>query len=207
MLCSVYGLFSSEDGIVRYIGQTTTTLERRLTQHIWHTNAKRRARSCYQWIRQVLQSGHTVGIRLLEAECKWDEAERRWIEQYSREHPGVLVNISEGGCGYTGKRPEAVRAKYRGPKSEAHKASMRKPKSISHRANMSKSLIGNIRGRGEQNRKAVLTENDVLTIKRRLADGIGGSAIAREYGIQKGAVSKIRTGRNWAHVTLQSGPV
>lgn len=200
-LCSVYGLSSSEDDVVRYIGQTTKPLDRRLTQHSMAANSKQTQRSTlYAWIRKASRNGHIITIRLLEAECPWDEAERRWIADYRERYPGTLINLSDGGCGFSGSRSEATKAKMRKPKSEAAKAAMSKPKSASHKANFSLSLVGNIRSRGESNRSAVLTESDVITIKRRLSEGEGGSAIAREYGVQKSAISKIKVGRSWTHL-------
>lgn len=181
--------------MVRYIGQTVQPLKRRLIQHL--AVAKHDGTVLYRWIRKTLRNGHDIQIQLLEADCEWDVAERRWIAQHDKD---VLVNLSEGGCGYSGPRSDEVKARMRGPKSDAHKAAMRKPKSAAHRANMSASLAGNIRSRGEANRTAVLSEGDVIMIKRRLTKGWGVSDLAREYGVQKAAISKIKTGRNWAYI-------
>jgi len=69
-----------------------------------------------------------------------------------------------------------------------------RPKSAETRAKMSAALA---RGR------PVLTDADVRQIKRLLADGgIRASGIARRFGITPGAVSSIKRGRNWAHVTI-----
>jgi hypothetical protein len=51
--------------------------------------------------------------------------------------------------------------------------------------------------------RPVLTESIVREIKQLLADGeIPGAQIARRFGITPGAVSSIKRGRNWAHVTI-----
>lgn len=51
--------------------------------------------------------------------------------------------------------------------------------------------------------RPVLTEGIVREIKQLLAAGeMSGSAIGRKFGITPGAVSSIKQGRNWAHVTI-----
>ena len=46
---------------------------------------------------------------------------------------------------------------------------------------------------------ATLTEEDVKRIKRNL--GKCNSVLAVEFGVQKSAISKIRTGRTWSHIS------
>jgi len=55
--------------------------------------------------------------------------------------------------------------------------------------------------RGQLSCKANLTDDDVRSIKLRLARGASLSQLAIEYGLTKGAISHIRAGRNWAHIT------
>ena len=51
--------------------------------------------------------------------------------------------------------------------------------------------------------RPVLTEEIVRNLKRDLAaEEMTGAQIARKYGITPGAVSSIKHGRNWAHVTI-----
>ena len=69
-----------------------------------------------------------------------------------------------------------------------------RPKSAETRAKMSAAQAAGLR---------VLTDAIVREIKRLLADGeIRGAEIARRFGITPGAVSSIKHGRNWAHVTI-----
>ena len=51
--------------------------------------------------------------------------------------------------------------------------------------------------RGDANGGGKLTEAEVKSIKERLKRGEGVTAIAREYGVWHGAISSIKTGRNW----------
>ncbi|HEV2376451.1 MAG TPA: hypothetical protein VGS19_30300 [Streptosporangiaceae bacterium] len=73
-----------------------------------------------------------------------------------------------------------------------------KPKSAATRAKIS---AGQLAGR------RVLTEAIVREIKQLLAAGEARQAgIARRFGITPGAVSSIKHGRTWAHITIH-GPV
>ncbi len=53
---------------------------------------------------------------------------------------------------------------------------------------------------GEKQGHAKLTEADVREIRRLYAGGWLQRVIAKEYGINQTAVSKICTGRNWKHI-------
>lgn len=50
---------------------------------------------------------------------------------------------------------------------------------------------------GASNGMAKLSETDVRAIR---ADQAAASAIATKYGVSRGAIRDIKTGRNWAHV-------
>lgn len=204
-ICSVYGLYSTEDRIVRYVGQTKQELLDRRTQHLAEALRPPGRTRAHRWIRKVLRTGYDIGIVLLEAECPWDEAEKKWIAEYRKNHPGTMTNFSSGGCGCSGKRSDATRAKMRGPKSAAHTIKLRKHMRWLHTSpDMAKSRSekqrGNIRGRGEKNAQAVLTERLVIEIKEKLKKGTPLSVLARTYGMSKAAMSKIRTGRAWKYL-------
>lgn len=64
-----------------------------------------------------------------------------------------------------------------------------KPKSEEHRRNIA-------RGAGK------ITEDQVRELKRRLANGETQTALAQEFGITQSAISLIKRGKNWAHVTV-----
>jgi hypothetical protein len=53
--------------------------------------------------------------------------------------------------------------------------------------------------RGEQSGSAKLTEVQVRAIRLRLLDGEAQVSLAREYGVNKTAISKINLGRRWRH--------
>lgn len=206
--CKVYGLHSTKDGVIRYIGQTMQReLSWRRTQHLAEALRPPGTSACHRWIRKVLRTGYDIGIQLLEAECPWNEAEKRWIAIYRARYPDLMTNLSNGGCGYVGKRSLATRLKMSKPKSAATRAKMRKPKSALMRARLSRALIGNSRARGEKNYFASLTAEQVIDIKERLQRRESLSQIAARYGVQKAAISKIKTGRSWRHITGLCAPV
>lgn len=54
-------------------------------------------------------------------------------------------------------------------------------------------------GVGERSPRAVLTELDVLAIRKRLATD-SQAAIAADYRVSKSTIGKISSGRNWSHL-------
>ena len=120
-----------------------------------------------------------------------------------------MTNISDGGCGYVGKRSDATRKRMSGPKSKEHteklRANMRSrfAAGTEARKKMAVTQMGNTRGRGEKNGEAVLTEADVIKIRQKLQEGQSLTVLARAYGVSKAAMSKIRTGRTWKYL----GPI
>lgn len=96
---TVYGLASSENGLIRYIGQTTVSLQTRLKWHITWTIRKRDRSRRTAWITSVLRDGYELTITALEENAVLHETEMRWIAQ----HQGAeLVNGTLGGDGCIG---------------------------------------------------------------------------------------------------------
>lgn len=102
----VYGLFDPRKPLelenVRYIGQTTQPITKRLKQEIY--DAKRGIkRHSYNWIRSLLNDGVEPIVRVL-VECErgdhLDNAERFWIA-YGRFNGWDLTNEADGGEGQT----------------------------------------------------------------------------------------------------------
>lgn len=53
---------------------------------------------------------------------------------------------------------------------------------------------------GSRNRAAKLDEETVVAIKRALASGIMGRALARAYGVSDWTISAIKLGKCWQHI-------
>lgn len=107
---TVYGLASSEDGVVRYVGQTTGQLDRRLIHH--HYDAKKLGTiHKSNWIRRVIERGFEIQIVPIEENAPWGSAEIKWIAWY-RQNGFDLVNTTDGGEGVVGYvRDEEWRAR------------------------------------------------------------------------------------------------
>lgn len=54
--------------------------------------------------------------------------------------------------------------------------------------------------RGEESNFCKLTTDKVKEIKKLLSDGLSQSAIAKIFGVSRGAICDIKRGRNWKHV-------
>lgn len=58
-----------------------------------------------------------------------------------------------------------------------------------------------VAGKGERQRSAVLTEFDVLSIRRKHnIDGVEQKRLALEYGVNTGTISRVCTGKSWKHI-------
>lgn len=121
---TVYGLSTSADGRIRYVGQTIHPLHVRLRQHLnWARKGKKSA--LFVWIRKHEANGESVNIFALEEHAVLHEAEIRLIAFYKR-MGAALVNSTKGGEGIVGlvrtkehtqKIADAQRGKKRAPLS------------------------------------------------------------------------------------------
>ena len=92
----IYGLLSSENNIIRYVGQTKNTLDKRLNEHIYIALKYNGKTHKDNWIRKVYSDGFIVNIICLEEvnEKNINEREIYWITQFDN-----LTNTAEGGVG------------------------------------------------------------------------------------------------------------
>lgn len=191
-----------------YVGQTTTTLQRRFQAHI--DNARKSGKKYISILGlAILKYGKDAfTIELLEVCMSQDElnaAECKWIEFFGSQAPKGY-NIREGGS--RGRHNQSTIDKLR---SRVRSAEERAKIRAAH-LGMSPTptqLEALRRGRhrkrpgaqrGNKNPHAILNEAQVATIKRRLLGGEGPSKLAREYGVSQGAVSHIKCGISWPHV-------
>lgn len=102
---TVYGLRASDDGRIRYVGQTRKSLAFRLKYHL--VGAKRWGnRHVSKWINATLKRGAHIEIFTLEENAVENEAEIRLIK-WNRENGARLVNGTDGGEGCRGFSPTA----------------------------------------------------------------------------------------------------
>lgn len=84
---AVYYLRSTRDGIRRYVGQTRTTFEERMTKH--SSAAQKEGTAVYKWMRCEKQDGFEIEMVCLEKGTD-QRAERKWISKLLREGVPLL---------------------------------------------------------------------------------------------------------------------
>lgn len=57
-----------------------------------------------------------------------------------------------------------------------------------------------LRALGEKNHNAVLTADNVRSIKTRLLHGASRAVLAREFGVSNNCIRRIATGKTWRHI-------
>ena len=67
-------------------------------------------------------------------------------------------------------------------------------------SNQADRLLHGTSNRGDRNGQARFSEEEVKTIKARLAAGDRVGQIATDYGVYHGAISLIKNGKRWSHV-------
>lgn len=88
-LCFVYGLLDAT-GQIRYVGQTRTSLAKRLERHF--TDALKANSPVCKWLRQT----RDVQIFMIDSNATWDVSEILWIDRYRRDGHDLL-NVVRGG--------------------------------------------------------------------------------------------------------------
>lgn len=85
MSAYVYCLYSTEDGVPRYVGRTDDKVSYRFKQHITAALEKEPG-ALYDWVRDVWRRGHDIGVfTLQEGIMPKDHAmfEQYWIDQFA----------------------------------------------------------------------------------------------------------------------------
>ena len=87
--------------------------------------------------------------------------------------------------------------------SEHSRCHMPKGRKLSKETREKLSLATFLTGKkGEDNNLSVLTEVEVVDIKKRLQIGEGVCAIAKNFEVHFSAISKIKRGVTWSHVQV-----
>lgn len=91
----IYKLIDPETKIIKYIGCTTSTLNERLSQHIYDARKKNSFKSI--WIKSLLEKEKKPIIKLIEicTEENWIQKEQYYINFYYKN----LTNFTKGGDG------------------------------------------------------------------------------------------------------------
>ena len=109
----IYGLIDPETLELRYVGKTIKSVEARLFKH------RRNERHLGAWVR----AKGAVAVILEITTGDLDAAERRWIAEL-RGQGSRLLNVTDGGEGFTGHHTLQTRAKLSHPLTVAHRAAI-----------------------------------------------------------------------------------
>lgn len=97
----IYGLHSSENDKIKYVGMTKQVLAKRLRAHIYDSTHPLTSSSYgsykSRWIRKVIESGYDIKIielEIVEDDKDCDEKEKKWISHFGRRN---LTNGTDGG--------------------------------------------------------------------------------------------------------------
>lgn len=207
----IYGLIDPRTQLIRYVGKTNQALPSRLNSHIQDRGRCHRV----NWISELRRLGlkpEIVLIERLEGNWPWQEAERYWIA-YGRANGWPLTNNTSGGDGVCDLPPETrerMRATWLGRKHSPEtiiklRAARRLRKTSDEtKQKMRASMIGRkilwLDKIALANRK--LTPDHAIEISERRAAGERVIDLAREYGVHRTTISKIRTGKYF----LNMGP-
>jgi hypothetical protein len=99
----IYGLVSTRDEKIRYVGQTKSPLRQRLAEHRCDSLTRKNKNHKCNWYRKECRDGYDIKIVLIEETDKehWAEREIYWIKKLSVSND--LVNELKGGnCGGVG---------------------------------------------------------------------------------------------------------
>jgi len=160
----IYALICPIDKKIRYIGQTTQALKKRLNKHLYHINEKNNHKN--NWLKKLKKESllQDIEIELLE-ECSIDMLDQRevfWIEHF-KNLGLILTNITTGGkVGSRGyKHTEESKKKI----SKAGKKLKGIKRSEETRKKISLSLIGKP-GRNTGNKHSKKTKNKISKTKK-----------------------------------------
>lgn len=200
--CFIYVLTDPDTGEPRYVGKSERPRERYSNHLNDHSRCHRT-----NWIRSLAAQGKRPGIEIVEevvGEWPWQESERFWIARL-RAAGFRLVNGTSGGDGVAGLSAESrarMSATWRGRKHRPESIAKMRAASTGKRwsAAQTETMRAKMTGRAvtwssklaEAIRK--LTPIDVALIVARLDDGARVVDLAREFGVHRTTISKVKGG-------------
>jgi len=190
----VYGLRGIGDSNVRYIGVTTNSLRKRLTDHKSSARTQGFNYPLHKWMRDCNFNVEIFEIETIDSEIRFDR-EMYWISEM-RKNGHTLLNITDGGSGTTGwKMPEEVREKL--SRRAKGRPSAFKGRHHSAESKLNLSIAAKKYPRGELSRASKISESDVLEIRRLRESGIPAPTIAKKFGIGASQVYRIEKREKW----------
>lgn len=200
----IYGLSCTchpEKG-VRYVGQTTRGVGRRMSEHRYAARVQPGRRPLTDWIQKHGEASIRLQVlEVVESSSLLNEREIHWIATlHTFGSPGL--NLNEGGASNQGFKhtPEVIQKMRDREYTPEVRARMRDgARRRLERDGPPKRLPSQVT-RGSRQVAAKLSEEQVGKIKARLRGGESLTALALEAGVTKGTIWKISAGRAWTHV-------
>lgn len=198
----IYALIDPRTGRVRYIGKTNQKPQSRLRAHI---NERAKCHRC-NWIAELKREGFEPQITVIEVcgRWPWQETERYWIRMFLLSG-AKLTNNTSGGDGVPDLPPE-TRARMEKvwlgrkhtPETIAKLKSINLGRKVSKETKLKHSRA--MKGRkitwtdklAESIRK--LDQPQVSAIQNRLRSGEKVMNLAKEFGLHRTTISKIKAG-------------
>lgn len=198
----IYALVDPDSKKIRYIGKSIRPQQRL-------TNQMNESSNCHRsnWLQSLRANGkkpYQIILQELKDDADWQTCEIAWI-RYGRQSGWPLTNNTDGGDGVCGL-PEETRKLM----ASVWKGRKHKPETIEKlKAARAKRVITestkhkqreSMKGReitwGEKISQSVrkLTEKDVLSILERFASGEKLVDMAKEYGVDRTTLTKVRNG-------------
>lgn len=198
----IYALTDPDTGEIRYIGKSINPWRRAN----YHMQEKSHCHRVY-WLQSLRRQGKKPGVVIIEeirGAWPWQESERFWI-RYALAHGVRLVNNTSGGDGVN-DLPAETRAKmaltWKGRKHKPESlikialASTGRKHSEESKQRMRVLMAGRkitwIAKIAEAQRK--LTKSDCEEILRRRGAGELNQDLAKEFGVHRTTLSKIKNG-------------
>jgi hypothetical protein len=195
----------------KYVGASRLSARVRVAAHI---NAALAGRTKMPVRAAIAKHGlEALSVSFIACEGCPLEAERALIARF-RSEGAALYNATDGGEGIVGfsHAPEVKAAMSRAARNSwtnerRRKASetLRKPEVRERLSASQKRSWDNARrdamARQLRDRSAKLDEASVLEIVRRLSEGQSCASLGRAFGVTPEAISAIKHGKNWGHVT------
>lgn len=226
---TVYGLRDSRDGVIRYVGQTSSPVNKRLASHI--SEANRGSKPKDEWIRSVQLSGAQVEIVTLVDQAEKDVDEVAQIAVF-RSQGIELLNITGGGAGLshcndaTRDRLSASTAARFSDQAEREKTSSATREAMQRDEVKEKLTVAAVArwsdegNRAEQSLKVAdrfsrpeeraaqsdrtskLTNQQVIEARRMRRSGTSLKDLCQMFGLAKASMSALCNGKTFKHLPM-----
>lgn len=226
---TVYGLRDSRDGEIRYVGQTSTSLRKRLRCHL--SEARLGADPKSQWIRSVRAEGGAVEIFPLVERAEKDVDEVNQIMLHEADGRDLL-NLTGGGSGLMNCREstrlkiaESTVLRFSNPAerektsastkdgmarqrvvealSTAGKARWSNPEERARQSARTKAVYSDPAMRAAQSaRRAKMTDAQVIEARAMRKSGASLAELCKRFGLAIGPMSMLCNGKTFKHLPM-----